>query len=601
MTIDRKRVGSMEVMNNKRYHEDIERSTEQNDFNEKFYTSYIQQALDNNNTDQINNLTRKLTLPSSDRDCLTNQDYVIILRYLSKNISKLDNEENSSFIISIINYKFVSINKGEVDTYVHFFKVLISSIPKYISKVINQITEDFKTNKSSSEEEDKDIIKPSHEILRYMINFNPTIISQLPGYFLKHFPHHLADVVVLKSYVSNLLKVIQYNDSLKYDIWKLIIECCIKLDVELQNDLDDLDDEEIDELINGDEDDGEDMDDIDKDDDEKDDDDDDEDDDDDDDSESDYDSSDDEGQEVYAPTTDIKDVKSLVFKLDEILNLLIEHTDKIFVGEDLPIEAMNLHVMFKKLFQSHILPTHFTKSIQFLIFHTTQSNCTLAEDFIVCLTNIIFNPDGSLENKLKSMQYLSSFIARSPVLTKDQILVVVGYLINWLNNYLVEREHEITITGKGGMERFKLFYSVFQGLVYIFCFRYKILNVNEVWELDIDKFFQRIIISKFNPLKFIDETVCFIFAKISTKLNVCYCYSIIENNKREKMINKNNAPQVQMNFKQKQEFLDLQGYFPFDPLVLPSTKSKINKKYIEWSQVNPNIDDDEFGSTDDDD
>ena len=44
------------------------------------------------------------------------------------------------------------------------------------------------------------------------------------------------------------------------------------------------------------------------------------------------------------------------------------------------------------------------------------------------------------------------------------------------------------------------------------------------WECDLDKFFQRAILTKFNPLKFCDETVVYIFAKLATKLNVCYCY-----------------------------------------------------------------------------
>lgn len=87
-------------------------------------------------------------------------------------------------------------------------------------------------------------------------------------------------------------------------------------------------------------------------------------------------------------------------------------------------------------------------------------------------------------------------------------------------------------------------------------------------------------------MKFCDETVVYIFAKIATKLNVCYCYSIIEHNKRERMLQTNgtkNLPSAVGNFKQKQEFLDLEAYFPFDPLVLPTCKVLIGENYIEWS------------------
>ena len=67
------------------------------------------------------------------------------------------------------------------------------------------------------------------------------------------------------------------------------------------------------------------------------------------------------------------------------------------------------------------------------------------------------------------------------------------------------------------MERFKLFYAAFQALLYIFCFRHELLSTTENdWECDLDKFFQRAILTKFNPLKFCDETVVYIFAKLAT-------------------------------------------------------------------------------------
>lgn len=83
-------------------------------------------------------------------------------------------------------------------------------------------------------------------------------------------------------------------------------------------------------------------------------------------------------------------------------------------------------------------------------------------------------------------------------------------------------------------------------------------------------------------MKFCDETVVFIFAKLAAKLNVCYCYSIIEHNKRERILQTNGLPSAVGNFKQKQEFLDLEGYFPFDPLILPKSKKIIQENYNEW-------------------
>lgn len=52
-------------------------------------------------------------------------------------------------------------------------------------------------------------------------------------------------------------------------------------------------------------------------------------------------------------------------------------------------------------------------------------------------------------------------------------------------------------------------------------------------------------------------------------------------------------PSTVGNFRHKQEFLDLEAYFPFDPVVLPASKKIIEKNYVEWSQVNPVDEDDD--------
>jgi len=36
---------------------------------------------------------------------------------------------------------------------------------------------------------------------------------------------------------------------------------------------------------------------------------------------------------------------------------------------------------------------------------------------------------------------------------------------------------------------------------------------------------------------------------------------------------------------QKKQFIDLQSYFPFDPLFLPTYKEFMKDYYIEWSEV----------------
>lgn len=548
---------------------------------------------------QMNTLTTKISLPIAHQDSISISSFTTVLKILISNISRLDNITCSNLVDAILEYKWIQAlaetreYRAFVELYAHFLSVLVSSLPKYLHGVTNKLISEFcilNLNESTL---------PHHRVLDKLTKFIPTCVNSFPHIIQKHFPHHLSSKPdELATYVGNLVKLISYCPELQFNLWQIIIECCIKLDVELQNELDDLDDDEIEELINGEEENddedegGEDEDEDDED-----------------------DKNDGEVEYLMDITTSTANIKRLVSKLDSIIHLLLTNSKYSFTIDELNEgRGVTLFNTITSLFKTHILPTHFTKSIQFTLFHISQYQPELADSFLVLLIDIAFNPNEILEKRLKAMQYLSSYIARAKNLSRHQVVFIVSYLIGWLNKYVIEREAEVNAFADkshlgqnesvGGMERFKLFYAAFQALLYIFCFRYKLLykvqgqseepSSDSEWECDLDKFFQRVILAKFNPLKFCDETVVYIFAKIATKLNVCYCYSIIEYNKREIMLQSNSTmPSSIGNFKLKQEFLDLEAYFPFDPIVLPLSKQIIKENYVEWSDVNPNEDDDE--------
>ncbi|ABN64257.2 predicted protein [Scheffersomyces stipitis CBS 6054] len=542
-------------------------------FSDKMYATYVKSALESLDKDpsQVNSLTDKIRFPVSHKEAISLSHFNIVLSSLIANVSRLDNKSCHSLISAILDYSWLELqSSGEVhqrfvELYSQFLGVLVSSYPKHLPDVTNKLMDEFSRFNPAVESK-----LTHHDILTKIVRYIPTCINSLPQTLQKNFPHHLSSTTSeLTNYVANLMKMREYCPEIQFNTWQLIVECCIKLDVELQNELDDLDDDEIDELINGDD--------------------------------VDY---------MLDSVSSTDNIKALSTKLDSIIQLLLQSTAGSFSDEELNNgNGVALFNTINSLFRSHILPTHFTKSIQFVIFHISQYQPELADSFLVLLIDVAFNPNEILEKRLKAMQYLSSYIARAKNLSRHQVVFIVSYLIGWLNKYIIERECEIadfesrngarSNDGKsaGGMERFKLFYAAFQALLYIFCFRHQMLSSSDSeWECDLDKFIQRVILAKFNPLKYCDETVVYIFAKIATKLNVCYCYSIIEHNKRERMLQTNGQaimPSAVGNFKQKQEFLDLEAYFPFDPLVLPSSKKIVSKNYVEWAEVNPSVDDDD--------
>ncbi|KAI5957449.1 RRN3 [Candida theae] len=650
------------------------------EFTEKMYSAYVKSAfttLEKGDSMQIDTLTDKINAPLNSADAISIPHFSILLKTLVNHTSKLDDRACNNLIFAILRYKWMNVvtsgaNEDEatttfIDLYAHFLTVLVSTLPKFLTEVLNKLVSEFElfgsgdsrtTSSSSSSSNNNNNNNKSnflyrhHHILGKILRYIPTSINIIPQILQANFPHHISSSMVeVVNYVDNLMQVLTYCSDLQFSIWQLVLECCIKLDVELQNELDDLDDDEIEELINGKDNDAELLEvtegeedeeveeveeevvahqgeatvsatarPVDED--------------------ADSDIDEEMGEVEWVDSVNsTRSIKTLASKLDNIMHLLLTRTESSFTTEELNNgNGVALFNTINSLFKSHILPTHFTKSIQFILFHITQYQQELADSFLVLLIDVAFNPNEIVEKRLKAMQYLSSYIARAKNLSRHQIVFIVSYLMGWLNKYIIEREQETFDIQQqqqqqqhhnrqkqaGGMERFRLFYAAFQALLYIFCFRHEQLrkdpsstststNSGSEWECDIDKFFQRVIIVKFNPLKFCDETVVYIFAKLATKLNVCYCYSIIEHNKRERMLqtaapnakttnNKSNiGGEVSVmpasatgTFYQKQEFLDLEAYFPFDPLVLPMCKKLIGQNnYVEWAEVNPDEDDDE--------
>ena len=116
------------------------------------------------------------------------------------------------------------------ESYSQFLVALVSTLPKYLHEVTNKLIQEFDSPNTTHH----------HEILTKIIKYVPTSINSIPQ-LLQKLPHHISSSTKeLTNYVQNLVRVLDYTPELQFSIWQLIIESSIKLDVELQNELDDL-------------------------------------------------------------------------------------------------------------------------------------------------------------------------------------------------------------------------------------------------------------------------------------------------------------------------------------------------------------------------
>ena len=511
----------------------------------------------------------------------------ILLDTLSSNINRVDSSKGTTLIQSLINLnRWWELPSVTLSKYVYFIRILCSSIPKWWQDVSMNLISNFSALSLKAANE-------HHILLNYFLSVIPNSLQFIDSYLLKFFPNKNDTRKSLVNYISNILHLTKYCKELRFQVWSLIIEKIISIDVELQNELDEMDDDIESDFEEAEEEDNDD-DDINSEDSEKDDDD---------------DNEELEGVEEYNVEVN-QNIKELSTKLDVILTLVSENISSEVTPEGLENgEGVSVFNTLTTLFKTHILPTYYTRSIQYIMFHLSQQQLELMDSFLVTLIDISFAVNETSEKRIKSLQYLGSYIARAKRLSRTQIIFVASYLTSWLNRYVIEREEEVDQLG--GMERFKHFYAAFQALCYIFCFRRDIFkDLDGNWECELDKFFQRMIISKFNPLKYCNENVMLMFARIAQHEDIAYCFSIIENNNNERLrgivgkANSNNktsstsfsngtsASSAVWSLATRQQFIDLQSYFPFDPLFLKNYKEMMKDYYIEWSEVSGDLESD---------
>lgn len=521
---------------------------------------------------------------------VASKDYAqiqILLGILSCHISRLDTVNCTTVIKTILALDWTKHRHGPfMNAYVRFMTVLVSGIPRWWSDVADKVVKDFVYSHCNAH----------HSMLEHVMRIIPTAIPSLHKTLTRHFPHKADTAKRTINYAKNMLRLSSYCPELQRSVWGLLFERLVQLDVELFDDDEDEDDEEeledydmADEYMGDDDFDEDDKDDEDEEDEAA----------DDEENEEDMENEDElQGEDEYLEELNLKLHKNL----DQLLCLVLSHLDS------LDDEALGrLFPILIDQFQNYILPTHLTRSAQFVLFHVCERDPELTDQFLIRLIELALASDESPERRQKSMQYISSFVARFKPLSRPQIVFIVSFLAQWVGRYINEREIEVDLYSGGSMGRFRMFYAVAQALFYIFCFRHPLLRVqapegepmSEIdsrWETDLDLLFQRMIVTKFNPLRYCKQTVVSMFAQVAQRESAAYCYTMLKQNKSGVSRDSSNSSTAWI---KSHDFMALEGYFPFDPLTLKRAKGFVKKAYVEWSDGDDE-DDDETSDEDED-
>ncbi|CAL4218517.1 unnamed protein product, partial [Meganyctiphanes norvegica] len=147
------------------------------------------------------------------------------------------------------------------------------------------------------------------------------------------------------------------------------------------------------------------------------------------------------------------------------------------------------------------------------------------------------------------------------------------------------------------------FYYACQTIFYVFAFRYKEYTQNKT-KLELAKSLNlgHLVNSKLNPLRMCTPAVVSNFASITRHYDLVYCYTIMENNKR------NTAALPSTSIHGSSTTTDsLEMFFPFDPYLLLRSKDCIAPHYrvfdgmpkVEEEDMKENGTDEEMSDTED--
>lgn len=343
-----------------------------------------------------------------------------------------------------------------------------------------------------------------HYALQFILDLVPTAaFSTLFPALISEFPHKSESKRAHVTYVTNLLRVIEYAPSLRNKLLTFITDRVIKIDTEIQADLDDLEDEQGEELeaeivgaeierneggtmTGAEEEDVED--------------------------EEDMEEGDDSSEEYGIDA--VANIKDTVDKLDVMLDILFSYYSKSFPNKSVESptqESIESYGLIMKLFNGIILPTYRSRYTQFIVFWAAQKAPRFLETF--CVTAITKALDNTLQPGARqaAAAYVASFIARAKPMPGRYVQISTRVMCRWLGAFVDQRSAECE---GPDVSRWGGFYSVCQAVMYIFCFRWKDLREVEEDEFGVIGgerwmgFLQNLnkaITSKFNPLK-----VCFL-------------------------------------------------------------------------------------------
>ncbi|KAJ5825012.1 Armadillo-like helical [Penicillium robsamsonii] len=508
---------------------------------------------------------------------------------LISHVASLD-RSCSGLVHAIINSEWLGRDESYVNLYTRFLGNLAAAQGTFLGPVLKMLATNLGSiPRGLGRLPGYAVVSPSemhtrvHMAMRHVLRLIPAGSGSLSPILSSQFPidSDLASANI--AYTRNLIQIITYAPELQSDILALITEKLVKVDVEIQVDMEDLEEDVGDEILQVDDE-----------------------------------EIDDDASSVASDESDdddtkgAKKIKDNILKVDGMIDILFEYFSPPFTSGTLDDKENALDLLLSH-FQSIILPTYRSRHSQFLLFHFSQVSPVLVDRFASTFVQLIFNKLQPGILRQSAAAYLASFVARGAHISGEVVRDVFDLLLTHLNSLRID--YEDSCRGPD-LRRYGPFYSTAQALLYIFCFRWRDLttaaidgdNADQVDELEpgqvtfppnIKEFLHKCIYSRLNPLKVCSPAIVAEFARIAHHFQFLYVYPLLETNKRIRVtafrsLSTMSDPRfshVGREIRAGDNIgYQLDAYFPFDPYQLPRSRRWLEGDYVEWRGI-PGLDD----------
>jgi RNA polymerase I-specific transcription initiation factor RRN3 len=436
-----------------------------------------------------------------------------------------------------------------------------------------------------------------HLGLQYLLRIFPAAKPMLRNLLVSNYPYQDDPKSLHFAYIENLFRLQRYAPDMERDITELLTSQMVSLDVSMQLDFDNADDEitqsvlqhlearpafeTVDDEMSDD---------------------------------SDLDSIHSDDSELDEDELQIITTKSNIRKLDITMNAMFKFYSPRFANP----ESAEARSTFDKLctdFINIVLPTTRTRHSQYLLFHFAQMSPELTDRFLGTLFKISGDATTPLIVRCAAIAYIASYVARGARISAEEVQQVVQTMCYEMDRY--RANHEALCNGPD-LKRYSIYYEWAQGLMFVFCYRWRDLVASVPASVDpdvpasfLDKELQwmdgfqvvarRIVRSKFNPLKVCAPNIVEQYAKMARHLRLDYIYPILNANRSLHLsqvmpaaYHTGGALRESGYGADGPKWTHLEVNDQFDPYQLPDTQHWIEGDYITWQDI-PGLNDPEAG------